>query len=72
MVLPVLMGLPRAIRLLAKRQMRAAVLGRILLTSLIWFVLLFVVLFLLGFLWPSAAEFLYNNVGLNLGIWLAQ
>ena len=66
MLLPILMGLPRAIRLVAKRQMRSGVIGRIFVTPLIWFVLLFVV----GFLWPSTAESLYNNAALNLGGWL--
>ena len=70
MLLPILMGLPRAIRLIAKHQMRSVVIGRILVTPLIWFVSLFVVSFAFGFLWPSAAEFLYNNAASNLGGWL--
>jgi hypothetical protein len=70
MLLPILMGLPRAIRLIAKHQMRSAVIGRILITPLVWFVLFFVVGFAFGFLWPSAAESLYNNAALNLGGWL--
>jgi hypothetical protein len=69
-VLPILMGVPRAIRLVAKHQMRPAVFGRILVAPLIWLVGLFVVLFVFGFLWPSAAESLYNNVALNLALWL--
>jgi hypothetical protein len=67
-VLPILMGLPRAIRLVAKGQMRAAVFGRILVAPLIWSVGLFVVMFVFGFLWPSAGESLYNNVALNLAL----
>ena len=69
-VLPILMGLPRAIGLVAKGQMRAAVFGRIVVGPIIWLVGLFVVLFVFGFLWPSAAESLYNNVALNLALWL--
>jgi hypothetical protein len=69
-ILPILMGLPRAIRLVAKREMRAAVIGRIVVTPLVWFVLLFVAGFAFGFLWPSAAESLYKNPALSLGCWL--
>ncbi len=69
-VLPIVMGLPRAIRLVAKREMRSSVIARILVTPLIWFVQLFVVGFAFGFLWPSAAESLYNNAAFNLGLWL--
>ncbi len=70
MLLPILMGLPRAIRFVAKRQMRSAVFGRILVTPLIWFVLVFVTGFAFGFVWPLAAESLHNNAALNLGGWL--
>jgi len=70
MLLPIILGLPRAIRLVSRREMRGTVFGRILLTPLIWFVQLFVVLFLIGFFWPSAADFLYNNAALNLGAWV--
>ena len=70
LVLPIILGLPRAIRLVAKDEMRGAVFGRILVTPFVWLVLLSMVSFGFGFLWPSAAEFLYNNVPLNLGTWL--
>jgi hypothetical protein len=66
MVLPLILGLPRAIRVVSARQMRAAVFGRIILTPLIWLVQLAVVGFLVGWFWPSAAEWLYNNTALNL------
>ncbi len=69
-VLPILMGLPRAIRLVARREMRSVVICRILITPLVWLVLLFVAGFAFGFLWPSAAESLYKNPALNLGSWL--
>jgi hypothetical protein len=65
-ILPIIMGLPRAIRLVHNRQMRPAVFGRIILTPVIWFVLLFAA----GFFWPKAAEYLYNNISFNLGTWL--
>ena len=66
MVLPLMLGLPRAIRLVSKRQMRAAVFGSIILTPLIWLVLLAVGGFLTGWFWPSAADYIYNNAALNL------
>ena len=70
MVLPLILGLPRAIRLVSKRQMRTAVFGSIILTPMIWLVQLTVGGFLLGWFWPSAAYYLYNNAALNLGAWL--
>jgi hypothetical protein len=69
-LLPILMGLPRVIRLVAMRQMRAAVFGRILVTPVIWLVLVFVTGIAFGFVWPSTAESLYNNAALNLSCWL--
>jgi hypothetical protein len=66
MLLPLMLGLPRAIWLVTKRQMRIGVFGRILVTPLIWFVLLFAV----GFLWPSISKFLSNKTAFNLGTWL--
>lgn len=65
-VLPIILGLPRAISLVVKRQMRPAVFGAIILTPLIWFVLILTAAFLVGWFWPAAAEHLYNNLALNL------
>ena len=65
------MGVPRAIRLVGKREMRSAVIGRILVAPLVWLLLLFVAGFALGFLWPAGAASLYKNVAFNLGCWLA-
>ena len=70
MLLPLILGLPRAVRLVAKGQMRAAVLGRILVTPIIWFALLIAVGFGLGILWPSALAFLDKNNAFNLSAWL--
>lgn len=67
MVLPIMLGLPRAIRLVARKQMRPAVFGAIILTPAIWLVFLGVVTFLVGWFWPKTVEYLYNNTGLNLG-----
>ncbi len=70
MILPLMLGIPRAIWLVTKRQMRMAVMGRILITPLIWLVGLFVIFFLVGFLWPSTAAFVSKNTALNLGTYL--
>jgi hypothetical protein len=69
-VLPLLMGLPRAVRLIAKGAMRSAVIGRLFIVPLTWVVLLFAIGFAFGFVWPASAESLYKNVAFNLGCWL--
>jgi hypothetical protein len=51
--LPILLGLPRAIRLVASGEMRAAVYRRLLFVPVVWIVPLAVIVFLLGFFWPS-------------------
>ena len=61
-ILPIILGLPRAIALVVKGQMRSAVFGAIILTPVIWLVSLAAA----GFFWPAAADYLYNNVALNL------
>ena len=63
MLLPLVLGLPIAIRLVVKGQMRPAVFGAIIRTPVIWFVQLFAV----GYFWPAAAVYVYNNLALNLG-----
>lgn len=67
-ILPLLLGLPRAIGLVSKRQMRLGVIIRLLVTPLIWVVLVFGVLFLVGFFWPSSATRVEANLALNLGV----
>jgi hypothetical protein len=67
-VLPLLLGLPRAISLVSKRQMRSGIFIRLLATPLVWFVLIFGVLFLIGFFWPSVAASVQANAALNLGV----
>jgi hypothetical protein len=71
-VLPVLLGLPRAIWLVSKAQMRLSVCLRILVVSFIWLVMLAVLLVLIGYFWPSTAESAYNNLALNLGMSLGM
>jgi hypothetical protein len=67
---PILLGLPRAIRLVANGEMRAAVYRRLLFTPVLWIVQLGVIVFLVGFFWPSAAAWFQRNDALITGLWL--
>jgi len=67
-VLPLLLGLPRAISLVLKRQMRSGIFIRLLATPILWFILLLGVLFLIDFLWPSVAASAQANLALNFGV----
>lgn len=67
-VLPLLLGLPRAISLVSTRQMRSGIFIRLLATPVIWFVLIFGVLFVIGFFWPSVVASAQANPALNLGV----
>jgi hypothetical protein len=67
---PVLLGLPRAIRLVGSGEMRAAVYRRLLLTPVVWIILLAAFVFVLRFFWPSAAVWFESNGGLSAGLWL--
>lgn len=66
-ILPLLLGLPRAIGLVSKRQMRSGIFIRLVTVPIVWFILVFGVLFLIGFFWPSAAASAQANLALNLG-----
>jgi hypothetical protein len=67
---PILLGLPRAMRLVASGEMRAAVYRRLLFTPFLWIVQLAVIVFLVGFFWPSAAAWFETNGALSGGVWL--
>ena len=69
-VLPIVLGLPRAIWLVSRGAMRPAVYVRLLVTPFVWLVLLFAIFFLVGFFWPSTAAWLDGNAALNVGTWL--
>jgi len=69
-ILPLLLGFPTAISLVFKRQMRSGIFIRLLATSIVWFILVFGALFLVGFLWPSVVGWLESNAALNVGTWL--
>jgi hypothetical protein len=69
-LLPIMLGLPRAIRLVSRREMSSRVYTRLLITPILWVVALFVLLFLIGFFWPSAAAWVASNAALNVGMWL--
>ena len=68
--LPILLGLPRAIHLVSSGEMRAAVYRRLVFTPVLWIVHLSVILFLVGFFWPSAAAWFETNGALSAGVWL--
>jgi hypothetical protein len=67
---PILVGLPRAIRLVASGEMRAAVYRRLLIAPVLWIVQLAVIVFLLACFWPSAAAWFEGNGALSAGLWL--
>ena len=67
---PILLGLPRAIHLVSSGEMRAAVYRRLVFTPVLWIVHLSVILFLVGFFWPSAAAWFETNGALSAGVWL--
>jgi hypothetical protein len=67
---PILLGLPRAIRLVASGEMRGAVYRRLLFTPVLWIVMLAVIVLVLGFVWPSAAAWFESNGALSAGLWL--
>jgi hypothetical protein len=68
--LPILLGLPRAMRLVASGEMRAAVYRRLLFTPVLWIVQLAVIVFLVRFFWPSAVAWFQSNDALITGLWL--
>ena len=68
--LPILLGLPRAMRLVASGEMRAAVYRRLLFAPVLWIVQLAVIVFLVGFFWPSAVAWFEGNGALSTGLWL--
>ena len=67
---PILLGLPRALRLVASGEMRAAVYRRLLFVPVVWIVPLAVIVFLLGFFWPSTVTWFEGNGALSAGLWL--
>lgn len=68
--LPILLGLPRAIRLVTSGEMRAAVYRRLLFAPALWIVQLAVIVVLLRFFWPSATAWFEGNGALSAGLWL--
>jgi hypothetical protein len=68
--LPILLGLPRAMRLVGSGEMRAAVYRRLLFVPVVWIVPLAVIVFLLGFFWPSTVAWFEGNGALSAGLWL--
>jgi hypothetical protein len=67
---PILLDLPRAIRLVSNGEMLAAVFRRLLFPPVLWIGLLAVVVLLIEFFWPSAAAWFEANGALITGLWL--
>ena len=67
---PILLGVPRAIRLVASGEMRAAVYRRLLFAPFRWILMLALTAFLIEFFWPSAAAWFEGNGALSTGLWL--
>lgn len=67
---PILLGLPRAIRLVANGEMRAAVYRRLLFTPVLWIVILAVIVVLIRFFWPLGVAWFEGNGALSAGLWL--
>jgi hypothetical protein len=67
---PILLGLPRAIRLVTSGEMRAAVYRRLLFGPVFWILMLAVMVLLITFFWPSAAAWFEGNGALTTGLWL--
>src|SRR5438067_10835068 len=61
LVLPVILGLPHAIRLVSRGEIRSGVYTRLLITPILWIVVLVVIPFLIGFFWPMAAVWVAGN-----------
>ena len=61
-ILPVLLGFPLATSLILKKQMRAGVFFALMRAPIFWLVFLFLV----GFFFPSIAEWIWNNKPLNI------
>jgi hypothetical protein len=67
---PILLGLPRAIRLVASGEMLPAIYRRLLFTPVLWIVLLAAIVFFVKFFWPSAAAWFEGNGALSAGLWI--
>src|ERR1700745_1788865 len=67
---PILLGLPRAIRLVASGEMRAAVYPRLLVGPALWILQLSAIVVLLGSFWPPAVAWFEGNGALSAGLWL--
>ena len=66
-ILPILLAIPRAIKLVYRNQVRATVFLKIFLKLVLTVFLVLLVLFPIGFFFPAFTEKLQDNWGLNLG-----
>jgi hypothetical protein len=65
--LPIMLGLPRAIRLVSRGAMRPGVYARLLAIPILWLVAVSGMLFLVGFFWPPLAARVEGNDAFNIG-----
>jgi hypothetical protein len=68
LVLPLLYGLPRAIWHVARGELQFRAIPAQFIAPLIWFCLLFIVGFLMGFFAPSLIQHTLGNAALNYGM----
>lgn len=68
--LPIMLGLPRAIRLVSRGAMRPGVYARLLAIPILWLIAVFGMLFLVGFFCPSVAARVEGDAAFNIGTWL--
>jgi hypothetical protein len=68
MVLPIILGLPLAFSLVSKKQMRPKVFIILFRTPVIWVIQLYILGFILGRFFPTAANWIIGNQTLNIGM----
>ncbi|MEI8203824.1 MAG: hypothetical protein WCH34_12460 [Bacteroidota bacterium] len=68
LILPIILGLPIAVPLVIKKEMRPRVYLALFRTPLIWIIQLSIFCFLLAWVWPSAAKWIIGNQTLNIGL----
>jgi len=67
---PILLGVPHAMRLVGRGEMRAAVYRRLLFGPVFWILTLALIVLVVRSFWPSAATWFEGNGALITGLWL--
>lgn len=68
MILPIILGIPLAVSLISKKEMRPIVLLVLFRAFIIWVILLFIIGFAMLRFWPISVDWAFNNVPLNFGM----